>query len=146
MPLDRNNGTAKQLAVWAEIDGGGSMMRLERSVGRLAVEYGLLLDDGRVLNWPCDAARPTMRRIHSVPLTAALDDVEWGIILATILQGVTTWPGEPGPGRGPAVLPLLSHVLKPGWSCVVAWGDKAHVDRLATALTPHSAQLRAPLA
>jgi uncharacterized membrane protein len=110
--------------------------RIERLLGRLAVTEGLDLSDGRVLVWPARADRPTARRIYSVPMTDALDDLTWGLLLGHVLYGAGAAMPEPlaAVGLNEDLVGQLRRGLRPGRSGLVVLGEELRVDQLARTL------------
>jgi len=126
-----------QLAAWVFDDEQGAR-RIELLLGRLAAEQALLLGDGRVLVWPPSVARPAVRRLYSVPLTDALDDIVWGLLLSQVLYGTQPAVAEPLAriGVGDTLIQRLREELKPGRSGLIVWGENDSITQLERALSP----------
>ncbi|MGX7681774.1 hypothetical protein ACSMXN_23070 [Jatrophihabitans sp. DSM 45814] len=140
----------RQLVVWVfpEKD---EARRIETVLGRLAAQQGLTLRDGRVLNWPSDGEDPWTRRIYSVPLTDALDEIVWGLMLGAALYGDAPLPKLPEPKLpGPLVaigmdddaLAQLRDALAPGCSGLLVLADGAHLRLLGEAFAPETPTVR----
>ncbi len=103
-----------------------------------------MLGDGRVLAWPTGDARPAVRRIYSVPLTAALDDILWGLLLGQILYGADTPVIEPlhAIGVDREVIERLRKAVTHGRSALIVVGDAESIDQLSDALPSQRADPR----
>jgi uncharacterized membrane protein len=124
-----------QVAAWVFDDEQGAR-RIELLLGRLAANEALLLGDGRVLVWPPAAARPSVRRIYSVPLTDAVDDIVWGLLLGQVLYGSEPAVAEPLAALGVdgRLIKRLREELTPGRSGLVVLGQTDAIARLKEAL------------
>lgn len=135
-----------QLAAWI-FDRDQDVRRLELTLGQLASRHKLLLRDGRVVNWPAGSDRPQARRVYSVPLTDALDDIVWGILLGHVLYGT----GGAGPsllaelGISDVVLTELRQGLSPGLPALIVLGEDDQIHLLARGMAPAEADVRTDL-
>jgi uncharacterized membrane protein len=135
-----------RLTVWTFDDAQGAS-RIELVLGRLAAQDGLLLRDGRVFVWPGDAVRPLTRRIYSVPLTDALDDIVWGLLLGQIVYGSDAAPSGPlvAIGIHRELVERLRKAVVPGRSGLIVLGEEGgngnEIEQIAQALAPHQADI-----
>ena len=131
-----------QLAAWTFDEKDGA--RIEPTLGRLADEHRFVLRDARVLSWAVETGRPAARRVYSVPLTDAIDDIVWGLFLGQVLYGDERSRSAPLAAIGiPAkVLRRLRLVLRPGRSGLIVIGDDDSVQQLADALAPGDPDVR----
>ncbi|MCW2526690.1 MAG: rane protein of uknown function [Pseudonocardiales bacterium] len=115
--------------------------RIELLLGRLAAQSAFTLRDGRVLAWPTEVARPVARRIYSVPLTNALDDIVWGLVLGRVFYGAPVSVGEPlaAVGIDQYLIDRLHEFMAPGRSGLIAAGEDERIEQLVEALAPHQA-------
>jgi uncharacterized membrane protein len=129
-----------RVAAWMFDEEHGTR-RIELLLGRLAARDGLTLRDGRVLVWPAPEARPVARRIYSVPLTDALDDIVWGLVLGHVFYGVAVPDGEPLAAFGidQQLLDRLRQFMAPGHSGLIIVGEDEGIEQLVQALRPHQA-------
>jgi uncharacterized membrane protein len=128
------------MAAWMFDDEHGTR-RIELLLGRLAARHALTLRDGRVLVWPAQEARPVARRIYSVPLTDALDDIVWGLLLGHVFYGAAVSIGEPLAGFGidQQLIDRLHQLMTPGRSGLIVAGEDERIEQLVQALAPHQA-------
>src|ERR1700712_1739280 len=132
-----------QLAAWTFDEEDGAR-RIEPTLGRLADQHRFVLRDARVLSWAVGGARPAARRVYSVPLTAAIDDIVWGLLLGQVLYGDAGSRSAPlaAIGIGTDVVQQLSSKLGPGRSGLIVIGDDDNVQQLADALAPDDPHVR----
>jgi uncharacterized membrane protein len=132
-----------ELAAWLFDDERGAR-RIEPFLADLATRAALTLRDGRVLVWSLSEARPRARRIYSVPLTHALDDIGWGLLLAHVLYGSDAPWSQPLSDLGVErqILEPLRRGLAPGDSALVVLGDESSVTALVQALAPRTPCVR----
>lgn len=136
-----------QLVAWMFGDEQGAH-RLEPVLRRLAAEQGLLLRDGRVVVWPTGHARVVARRVYSVPLTDALDDIFWGLLFGRVLYGTDTSESAEltASGVDAEVVEGLRRGLVPGCSAMIVMADDEQVEFLADALAPGEPEIRVAVA
>jgi uncharacterized membrane protein len=117
--------------------------RMEVLLGRLAARHALTLRDGRVLVWPAGEPRPVARRIYSVPLTHALDDIVWGLVLGHVFYGADVSTGQPLAefGIDRQLVDRLHQFMSPGRSGLIVTGEDERIEQLVQALTPNQAVL-----
>jgi uncharacterized membrane protein len=87
------------------------------------------------------------RRIYSVPLTGALDDIVWGMLLGHVLYGRDAAMPQPLAAMGVSgqMVDRLRRGLAPGGSVLVVVGEDAQVQQVAAALAPIEPQVRVGL-
>jgi uncharacterized membrane protein len=114
---------------------------VERRLGRLATERAFTLRDGRALVWPAAESRPVARRIYSVPLTDAFDDIAWGLVLGQVCYGAAVVTSEPfgAIGIDQRLIERLHRFMAPGRSGLIVAGDDERIEQLVEALAPHLA-------
>ncbi|MCW2527258.1 MAG: hypothetical protein JWM76_2118, partial [Pseudonocardiales bacterium] len=111
--------------------------RIELLLGRLAARHAFTLRDGRVLVWPAGEARPVARRIYSVPLTDALDDIVWGLVLGRVFYGAGVSVVEPplaAFGIDRQLIDRLHQFMAPGRSGLIVAGEDDRIEQLVEAL------------
>ncbi len=81
-----------------------------------------------------------------MPLTATLDDVTLGLLLAELVHTTAFPDGLLGClAGGPAAVDRLRALLAPGRTAIVIWGETGDIDRAVQVLVPNQPQLREPL-
>jgi uncharacterized membrane protein len=122
-----------QLAVWRFV-AEPIARRAELRLGRLAASQALLLQDGRIYAWPAAEARPSTRRIYSVPLTDALDDIGWGLLLGHARCGPDISEPISARGIGRELTEGLRAAVVPASSGLIVVGEQRSLDQIAEAL------------
>lgn len=95
-----------------------------------------MLQDGRAFQWAPGQDRPVARRIYSVPLTDALDDLAWGLLLGQLLYASEPEVREPWASLGidHELIEQLRQILAPGRSGLVVVGDEDCIAQLGRAV------------
>jgi uncharacterized membrane protein len=136
-----------ELAAWM-FDDAQVIARVEPRLGELAARDGLRLHDARVVTRAHGPGAPAARQLYSVPLTAAHDDIVWGLLLSHLLYAEQSQLPQPLRRLGiaqPAV-DLLRRSLAEAESAVFVIGESPQIERIGQVFSQAATELRFDLA